>query len=400
MTGGVAFIASNDTHVSQFFPVMAELEGRGVTTTLSSLDSLYNQGATARAAALGVRVEPLVPNVTVVSSFYRRPVVAIWRDVLRCRRPIRDWLRSSAPKVVVLGNDRGLVEKLILVTAHRQGSRVVLVQDGVLAPVRPRPANLRRRLFLAAKRTGSAALRPIGLSYLLASRYGEGGADVLCASGPHGIETFRQLGVPADRIITTGQPRFDGLRPALGSREEGRRLVVAFTTPFKDAGIGADLQDRQTALLADMARELLGRGIPFRVKPHPRESAQTYADVLGDPALIIDGSSGDALRQCAIAVVGMSTVVDEAGLNGVPVVVPGQVVHAGRLDSHLPPAGRYPWFESAPEGAALIASLLEDDVARADLRRRQQDEVSARIFVDPERSAAAHVADAICTVMS
>ena len=400
MTGGVAFVASTDTHVDQFFPVMADLEGRGVATSLASLDTLYNQGATARASALGVRVEPFVPNVTVASSFYRRPVVAIWRDVLRCRRPISDWLRSRAPEVVVLGNDRGLVEKLVLATAHRQGRRVVLVQDGVLAPVPPRPANWRRWCFFVAKQAGSAVLRQIGLSYLSASHYGEGGADLVCASGPHGAETFRQLGVSTERIIMTGQPRFDGLHRAAISGEQRRRLVVAFSTPFKAAGIGADLQDRQTALLAGLARELVGRGIAFRVKPHPRESAQAYAEALGDPTMIIGGSSGDALRRCVIAVVGMSTVVDEAGLCGVPVVVPGQVVHAGRLDHHLPPADRYPRFESAREGAALIASLLQNDLARADLQRRQKDVVSGRIFMDLDRSATMHVADAICSVLA
>ncbi|HEY3411651.1 MAG TPA: hypothetical protein VGM51_01195 [Armatimonadota bacterium] len=400
MTGGVAFVASNDAHVVQFAPVMQELERRGVDAQLWSLDCVYNQGVTTCAASLGIDVGTLAPGMRVSSSFYRRPVLAVWRDVLRCRRPFREWIDSTSPDVVVVGNDRGLVEKLILNTARHHGARVVLVQDGVLAAVPPRPVTLRRRFYLAGKGVGSKALRLMGFSYMSASRYGEGGADVLCASGPQGASVFRRLGVPADRIRITGQPRFDGLSPAVGSSEESHHLVVAFTTPFADAGIGADLQDRQTALLVDLARELRDRGIRFRVKRHPRESPQTYADAFGDRLLTVDGSSGDVLRKCAVAVVGMSTVTDEAGLSGVPVVVPGQVVHAGRLDHHLPPADCYPRFESAPEGAAMIASLLEDDLAREELRRRQQEAVSARIFVDPERSASLNVADAICSVMS
>lgn len=400
MKVGVAFVASNDTHVDLFRPVIAELEGHGTQTILGCLDSLYGQGAAARAANLELQAEQVAGGVTVTSSFYRRSVHAIWRDVLRCRRPAREWLAARAPEVVVVGNDRGLIEKLIIHAAHAQGCRVVLVQDGVLAPVPPRPAGLHPRMFALTKRAGSVLLRAIGLPYLSASRYGQGGADVLCASGPHGAETFRLLGVPARRIVVTGQPRFDAYRAVAGATEEERQLVVAFTTPFEDAGIGEDLQGRQIAMVAAIAQELRARGVQFRVKPHPREAADAYATATGDASVVVGGSAVGILRLCAIAIVGMSTVVDEAGLLGVPIVVPGQVIHAGRLDRQLPPADQYPRFETAREGADLICSLLEDDGARQRLLRRQQDVVSLRIFVDDARTAAAHVAGVIQSVTS
>ena len=393
----VAFVASNDTHVDMFVPVMRELERRGVVTTIGSLDSLYQQGATARAEALGRAISMIAPDIVVASSFYRRPTIAVWWDVLRCRVPVSEWLVANGPGVVVMGNDRGLIEKLIIHVAHQQGRRVVLVQDGTLVPP-PRPGNLPASLRSAAKHGGSIALRSAGLRFLAASQYGEGGADLLCATGPAGAERFRALGVGGDRIVLTGQPRFDILTDPSARRGEKPASVMMFTTPFAHAGFGADLQERQMRVVAGLSRALVPQGIQFQVKPHPRESVAQYRELLGDPSAVVTGRSPDALRECGVAIIGASTVVDEAGILGVPVIVPGDIIHDGRLDHLLPPLDLYPRFERIREGVRLVQRLIDDATERADLVGRQRSAVLARVSVETTKPAYARIADAIYAI--
>ena len=395
----VAFVASSDTHVDMFSPVMAELDRRGVRVALGILDSLYGQGAAGRARTARLPVTEIAPAVAVRSAFYRRNPLLVWRDVLQCRGPVSQWLRETAPTIVVIGNDRGLIEKLILQTAHRHGMAVILVQDGTLATHGPRDRNPREHLRQLAKVTGSRALIALGLRYLAASQYGQGGADLLCASGSDGAWTLRKLGAPRDRIVVTGQPRFDVLRGHSAAANAGSRLVVVFTTPFGAAGIGADLQDRQDRLVAELAREFAASEVPFRVKPHPREGIDEYRRMVDDATFVQLGRPADVLGDCGVAIIGTSTVIEEAGIVGVPVIVPGHVLHAGQFDHRLPPADIYPRFETAREGVALARQLLEDMRTRQDVLRRQQAAVAERVHVDPSHPAALLVADAICRLM-
>ena len=396
----IAFVASNDTHVDMFAPVIADLADRGVDAVIGSLDSLYNQGVVGRAVERQLEVEPVVPHARVAGNFYRRPLPTVWKDVLASRAAARRWLRRSQASVVVLGNDRGLIEKLIIAYARREGMRIILVQDGALSAVRRRRPTARGRLADVLKYWASALLRQLGLGFLAASHYGQGDVDRICATGPHGAQVFGLLGADQRQVCITGQPRFDALSTSRSAAAAHPMMAVAFTTPFADTGLGIDLQQRQNQLMADLASELASRGVPFSVKPHPRDASFRDGVPLTAMPNILAGPVAEVLTNCGVAIVGISTVLDEAGIAGVPVVVPGQVLHAGQFDARLPPGDAYPWFETARAGADLIGRLLEDRQYRSDVLARQQASVSTRVYWNPDESAAKRVADVAVTLIT
>jgi len=234
------------------------------------------------------------------------------------------------------------------------------------------------------------------MPYLAASEYGAGGADLVCASGPHGAARFRDLGVPGERIIVTGQPRFDHLRTLHPAPLPG--VVTMFTTPFAYADLGIDRQRRQLSLAAELWQAFARVGVDFRIKPHPREDVTDYRAAI--PALAVQaGGSIEALQETALAIIGMSTVTEEAGLLRVPVIVPGDVIHAGRGDDPALSRDVYPRFDDAQTAVALAMSLLRDGPLRSDVVERQAVAVAQKVHVDPDAPAAALIADAICSLM-
>jgi hypothetical protein len=387
------FVCSNDTHALLFEPIARTLASRGWLIRAMSLDQFYAQGATSSLATLGLPVVEVRRNRGALgSSFYDRNIGAIWRDVLEARRPIRQQLVQSDPSVVVLGNDRGLLEKLVIRSARRLGYRTVLVQDGLIAATQPRPASTMDRMRGVARRFGSRILHRLGIDYLASSRYGQGGADVVCVTGPITRQTVLDLGVSERRVVVTGQPRYDSLAQIPRAPTKGR--VVWFTTPFQMARLGLGAQLRQLALAHELANELYEQGWHLIVKPHPREVAEAYETQIAPHGAVSMVSAGEALAEAEVAIVGISSVVEEASLLRVPVVVPGRTLHGDRFEAVLPPADRFPRFESAAEAAALCTVLTTGDGRQA-LLAGQRAYVDGLVSVDPKRPAAARVADVI-----
>ncbi|HEY3523247.1 MAG TPA: hypothetical protein VGK63_06060 [Candidatus Limnocylindrales bacterium] len=398
----VLMLCSNATHVTMFAPVLAALESRGLTAELLSLDAYYGQGAVERALELGLPVRTLRRRGgSLTGGFYDRKTIYVWRDVIAARRPVIEAL-ADPPTTVVAGNDFGLVEKLVLAQARSQSVGTVLVQDGRLSPAREGPASAGSWARWTVKRGISAALEQIGLGGLASSRYGEWGADVVCAAGHAGASLLRSRARSrTSRVVVTGQPRYDALLPLMPQRHAWdaakRSIVSMFTTPFAADRLGTTEQENQEALAAELATAVRAAGHRFVVKPHPRESRARYAQLLG-PGDVSGASANELLALSTVAIVGISSVVEEAGLLGVPVVVPGVVVHGQRFDRRLPDPRTYPRFESAEE----VARLLEPS-ARSELRRlteTQSRQVGLEIAFDPISPAAEAVANAILGVVT
>jgi hypothetical protein len=387
----VTLVCSNDTHVDTFAPVVDELAARGLASHLVALDRWYRQGATARAAVRGIPITEMSPDaVESVDSrrFYARPTVAIWRDVIRARRPIRSHLEAIRPAAVVLGNDFGLLEKLVIDEARRHRVPTVLVQDGTLASGRPRPTDARLRARRLIRRTASPVLRLARVGFLASSDYGAGGVDAVCASGPAGARILERAGGGRSRVIVTGQPRYDRL-PVNGGVGGGG--VAWFTTPFEAQNLGGDAQRRQRALIDEVAASLRALSVPLTLKLHPRERATEYGGVV---AAIATGVPSDTLVTADVAVVGISTVLDEAAILGVPVIVPGTRLHRGGLGSLLPPSEAYPRFDSG-EAASRLVATLRDATVRGETVKRQQAVVRERLAFGGADTAARRVAAVI-----
>ncbi len=391
-TRGV-LVASNDTHVAMFAPVAAALEERGVTSVILSLDAFYRQGATPAATRASLRVVELRGERSgdPGTGFYARPVVAVWRDTIHARRALRRLMLAERPSVVVLGNDHGLIEKAVIHEARSVDARTVLIQDGRLAP-RPRLSGPRAALTRAAKRALSPLLRVLGFGYLAASDYGSGGTDLICASGEASAQILAERGARGSRIVVTGQPRYDHLAELPASVDPPFDVVI-FTSPFEAAGLGRAAQSAQEALVRDLHRWAADRGRRVGVKPHPREELEAYASVVGSDS-VLTGDPSLAMAAGRVAVIGMSTVLDEAAFLGRPVVVPGAVVHGPGMATLLPPREPYPRGDSLSELAALIEQMEEPE-ARASVVARQAAFARRQVMRDPGSTSAERVVEAI-----
>lgn len=393
----IVFVCSNPTHVRTFEPVVGELSRMGHHSSLLTLDLYYGGGSLAEAASRGVDAQLLERSKgQLAAPFYDRPVLSIWADVVSARLPLARQLTILRPDRVVVGNDFGLMEKLVLWAAGSAGVTRVLVQDGRLSRDRPRPPGLRGAVGRHARRGLSAVLRGLGLGYLAMSEYGEGPAEVVCASDRASAELLLDRGRGRARVVVTGQPRFDAYRvsrPAADPARMAARNVVFFTTPFEADRLGTRPQASQLALalsLAAVAREVGGTLI---IKPHPRDE-QDYDVSLNREVVVDRRPAMDVLAGAWVAILGISTVVEEAGLAGVPVIVPGQVIHEHRFDGQLPDSQVYPRFESAEQAAGLL-SRLRDSGAWEELATTQQRHGVPDLRSTSENSAAASVAAAI-----
>lgn len=384
-------IASNDTHVTTYAALQPELEKRGAELTVLSLDEYYAQHAGRNPHALRF-IELHRPNgLLSPGAFYRRPVPAVWRDVLRARAPIRRILRHESPHVVVLGNDRGLIEKAVIEQARAIGIRTVLVQDGRMAPS-PRIIGHRAQLTQLGKRLLSPLLRGAGFGDLAATQYGSGGTDVICASGEASAEVLRRRARKRTAVTITGQPRYDAI-PAVPADRHRRWDVVAFTTPFEHAGLGRRYQHRQMRLVIGLAAWADRHERQFRVKPHPRENSHEYRTAINSD-VVLEGDPISALHDARIAVIGISTLLEEAAFMACPVVVPGATVHGSEFDDLLPPADTYPRGDSPDDLHSRIEELLEVS-GRNSVLAAQRAYVSRQVQRDPDRPAARLVAEVI-----
>jgi hypothetical protein len=399
--GPVLMVASNATHAQTFLPVAPALERYGATVAFLTLDRFYSGGAestlaSARREWVPLRAPQLAPG------FYRQGTMAVWKTVARARASIRDALADTAPAVVVVGNDSGLLEKVVLREASRKGARTVLVQDGRLASSTPRAPGVRAGLRAIVKNAASPVLRCIGLEYLAASQYGEGGVDLLCASGPHGAALLKSR-APRTRVVICGQPRYDRLHRIAAAQasattwhvESNPALSVAyFTTPFGADGLGDESQLAQERLVLDLARVLASGRDRLLVKPHPRDKTHAYASVLPPDALRESDDPADLLARVDVAILGISSLIEEAGLLGCPVVVPGSFMHFGNVAMRLPDPTVYPRFEGLREALTLLDALRSRN-ARGTLAARQEARVREEVLFDAAHPAAEAVAQAI-----
>jgi hypothetical protein len=272
----------------------------------------------------------------------------------------------------------------------------VLLQDGRLVERRPRRATLGRKSYDVTKLLLSPVLRRIGLPFLGASNQGSSGLTLICATGQQSARLLQRRAGRQTVVVMTGQPRYDDIVAAsLHARTLGRgRLVSMFTTPFIATGLGQDSQLAQEALAADLQRAILAEGGTFILKAHPRESRDRYVQLVGRDAVAqSDALPHEILAMSSAAILGMSTVIEEAGILMCPVLVPGFVLHARRFDAHLPPSDTYPRFESPIEAVKILRSIWSDD-ART-LAAKQNEAVQEWVTFSPERPAAAAVAKAI-----
>jgi len=139
-------------------------------------------------------------------------------------------------------------------------------------------------------------------------------------------------------------------------------------------------------------------GVEFLLKPHPRENAERYRAFLGDSAVttqdpaIVISSSG-------VALIGISTLVEEAAILRTPVLVPGQVIHDRSFEPALPNRDAYPRVESGRDVVDWLERLARPGLLK-ELLDRQVAIVSDAVSFNPTQPAAARVAEVIMETLT
>ena len=361
----IGLVLSNPRHHAEMMlPVACELARRGTKVRVISLAELRGFATPTWDVPVGVEVIRAVParirkNPSLgagigvspddrAGSLLRRTAqLALW-SVLGTRLL---WLLRSC-RVVMIPNDAAYPYRDLIVRLRARRIPYVLLQEGIRFP-------------LPAETTDP---------------YGKSGADAVCAWGEGSAEHFRRIGVAANTIHITGNPRFDEL--AVESfRLQGADLLakagvtsaplVYLSNPIDDQGF-CSTEDKLALFrrfLIDASPELARRRVPLALKLHPREELEGFqrvaAETKASVVFLNDAPLFALLAGARAAVVLASTAGLEALVFGVPLGV-----------MSLPDHGFV--FEYVTHGAAIgilphaisagVAALL-DGAASAQVHR-------------------------------
>jgi hypothetical protein len=291
-----------------------------------SLDAYYNQNVEGARQHLAPewKYVLLARPERLTRHFYRRSPVEMWRDCLQYAEPSIAHLFAEAPDLVVVGNDRGLIEKLFLHQANQHGVPTLLVQDGVLSALEG-SAPTQRLKHLAA-----LPFRLLGFSRLMPTRYGSGGARYVACYGELSRELFLSRGVRPEAVTLIGQMRYDTLLNPPTVLRGGEEPQISY---FATSALWclADPEGHHAQLLE--IRELYSAldalypdGFKLMVKLHPRERREHYVEALSelDSArleIVDDRGPFEVIAASDLVVTTMSTTWIEAFLIGKPCVI-------------------------------------------------------------------------------
>lgn len=187
-------VVSNANHVRMMGPGAEVLHARGEDVRILTTDAWYGQGSAAAAARLSCAAESLpAPPGRGADDWFATPWDRRLLATDAAAPRVRSIVESLGPRAVLLGNDTGLLEQLVISAARDLGVPTILMQDAD---------------FVASQ----ARTRPTGQLLL-----GEGGCDAALAWGPRGAEYYRALGLSIP-IHHVGSPKISNTLPAA---EEG-----------------------------------------------------------------------------------------------------------------------------------------------------------------------------------
>ncbi len=229
---------------------------------------------------------------------------------LMLQRPLRHTLQTR-PDLVVLPNDAAFPYDHIMKMLHGRDIPFLLMQEGIRFPL------------------------PTDKEH---DAYGRGGAAAIAAWGENSAAYFRQVGVPAERIYVTGNPRFDFVRQTewqtmaaqlTSQLPLGQTNLLFLSNPIDDQGFCTTAE--KMALVHCFITEItpLFENPEFRllIKLHGRESLADFTGVCAPfpfaaQILILQNEPLYPLFKLAdAAIVLASTVGLEALLFGLPLGV-------------------------------------------------------------------------------
>ncbi|GAB4406465.1 MAG: hypothetical protein Kow00123_19100 [Anaerolineales bacterium] len=285
----VLFVCSNQTHVRMFTRVARVLgqDGR-VAPRWVALDRYYSHEAERALQENGWTGYALLPRPEgATGTPWEGTTWTRMRILLQGRGAVRTFLRAECPSVVVLGNDMGILERLFISEARSLDTPSLLVQDGVIAlrPVPAPPVSLPLRV-------ARAAMTSLGLRLPDAKPYGQNGADRIAVMGDAVARWLVGQGVPAGRIVVTGQPRYDVLHvmrqgtaqsdvPNALNLPEGEKIILFCSQPYLRYNVCNEAEARRIWRTVVESVRGLGAGYHLVAKLHPAEDLEQTRRWLG-----------------------------------------------------------------------------------------------------------------------
>ncbi|MGC9970646.1 MAG: CDP-glycerol glycerophosphotransferase family protein [Bryobacteraceae bacterium] len=409
----VLFVAGNiDTHLKSYLPVIAHLrDARGILSAVLLLEE--PRGLESESTVLRKAREDGVEILRLPTTSRPAKVLGPLRSIrfaLRYPRELRAFLRRTAPRLVVTGNDICYPAQCALRFAAELGIPSLVVEDAVREFVKvKRPFGLRaRRLLVNVLARGNAIFG--------AKFHARWGPDVFAVWGEYAARYYLASGVARERVVATGQPRFDAVftepwaapSAALYQRlrvdPEEKRIV--FAPNWIMSAADAEEQVRGTeALLGAVRAVSAATGTRCRVivkLPRVEDNISKYYDRL--PSELLDGvitMSSDELYPllagCDLAVTFFSTVGFEAALFGKPLIT----INLSGLPDIVDYAreGIAVGVYSAEGFVDALSRCLFDAETRERLGRRRREYLELRCAAS-DRLASERVGDLVCSLLS
>lgn len=290
----VCFICLSSTHVYMFHPVMRTLEEQGGEYVCVSLENYYHWDANQALESLQIPYiqfgQPQPKRIVDLS------LPQMYARIYRIVPQIKALYDEYQPHVLLVGNDRGLVDKQFIRIANERQIRTILVQDGLLWTSEVRSLNWQKREDKSLRRVFrdllkemlSMTLSRVNLNYLAPKYMGQGGCSYIAVMGEATKRVLVARGCKSESIVVVGQPRYDDinytrekvqeLKKRLDIPAEGLVLSV-FTSAYQTNLFSTYLQKQQEEFVNRFVLALsqaLEKDVILLLKPHPRENAANY----------------------------------------------------------------------------------------------------------------------------
>ncbi|MCL0059463.1 UDP-N-acetylglucosamine 2-epimerase [Dehalococcoidia bacterium] len=270
---------------------------------------------------------------------------------------VKNTLTREQPNIVIVGHDQNLMDKLFIKCAHSMDIPTLLIQDGVLAASMTevkKGGNIGNslkywitflyRAFRFIMNREHSWHRKIETG-LLEVRYGTRGKPVVYGHGESSRiavfgdavkKRFISEGVAPERIIVTGNPKFDMVFHAKNNNckqnicekmniPPDKKIVLLLTSYFVEAGMWTSLQRKEFVMsIAEAISELPNTQLIIKLHP-PYEKEEDYQEIvkgLSDPPIICKYTSiSELIGSCDLAITVISTTALEAMAMGKPVLI-------------------------------------------------------------------------------
>lgn len=300
----VLFVCSNENQSIIFLHVAKFLRDQGICVTFLSLDHYYNQHASKHPRQEDFPLYELKSSLC-SGNWYELPWSRREPIAFEARRELQALLVDIQPRCIVVGNDIGMLEQLVIRLATESSINTALVQDGLLET--------------------APALNQDGPNPIL---MGDGGCELLCLWGSHIAKRMRERGI-GGRIALTGNPRYDSLCKTQTTRyrpQTRRSHPIVILAGSCYAKYGQRTPQQELAIYDRILQILLSRNdIIVLFKLHPYQDPNLYQSwntSFRDRVKVISGGDSlDLLQAADLLITIESTVALEAMLLDVPAVM-------------------------------------------------------------------------------